>query len=143
MRFFASLMLIFALVSSNTVYADDRLMAHAKFFVAEVETSFMTCSLTVSAWHVADDPDETKISKLLRDMNECQSKAPGKLQPSVQKLRAALKAQGKSEAALKAFMMTYRQLLGVLGPNISNAELSQFGKTLDSKGALFIADIEW
>lgn len=143
MRSFAYLLFVFILVSSNTVHADGRLSAHAKFVVAEVTVSFATCDGLVRSWHAANDPDEMDISKRLRDMNECQSKAPGKLQRSVQELRAALKAQGKSEAALKSFMMTYRQLLGILGPNVTNKELSLYEKTLDEKGELLIADIEW
>jgi hypothetical protein len=142
-RFFAYLMFVFALVSSNTVHADSRLTSEAQMLVAQVETNLLTCIIIQQTANMHYKFDE--MAAYERDLDKlfkCKSEGPGQIKASVQKLRLDLKAQNKSEAPLKDFMMIYQKLNGILG-DTSDEQAKQYVKILATKGEAVAAELEW
>jgi hypothetical protein len=143
MKYFAALISI--LLSAGSADAETRLTNHAKIIEMIVRTSLETCTLALRASNLAYDADQMDLfSRRLDELAACRERGPAKIQPEIQKFRAALKAEGKSEVALKGYIMTYRRLMEQLGtPGRTSREAERYAGILSGKGAEMIAETEW
>jgi hypothetical protein len=145
MRFFTQLtfVFVFVLVSSSTVQADSRLTSEGKALVAEVQATLFKCILDQQTANMHYKFDEmAAYERDLDKLYKCKSEGLGQIKASVQELRIDLRAQNKSEAPLKDFMMTYQKIIGVLG-DTSNDQANQYVKLLAIKGEAIAAELEW
>jgi hypothetical protein len=129
---------------SSAALADAKLVSRARLTIMEVSHSLSACTDVLRAYHSAYEHDEhDQIVKVVKQMVDCETQQPKKVQPAVTALREYLKAAGKSEQPLKEFMIAYRKALSMLGPETSNLEAAQYAKILASKGEAMVVELEW
>jgi len=122
--------------------ADEKLVSLTKSTLVRVGYSFDRCYLLMRE---ADLEGRWGMNKGSSDeFSLCIEKAPASVKSEIDRLRSALARKPTAIAALKEYILTYRQLLARLqSPSTTLSEAGTYSAVLDGQGAKVIAEVEW